>query len=656
MFASGVADFGVYAGRPLPAITALADIRSVAGRAVAHVLRHDPAGMLPADPVTEQILALAIEQQRIAVRVRQRVGTVAPVGAAGTAVGVIAACAVLPSPDVHRAAEALHPLIVTPRGPRAVVTCPSTVDDWGRTTSDVLHAVALAALGPRLRPTDQLRYRTASPNPRQPDTPTAELRAQKVPTLLWPLWAVRLSPADGAYARTVRAALSGALLLAGTRLELADAARLLGSVTSRHRISTTVQLLHATRHWPDIAAALTRLVDYLDTHHVPIDYQRRRQLDYRQLLPPARWQRICRQAGARPGPAIRGQVARRVLFEQLSGMPAHQAPCGSRTATHRYQANITQFPATLTPQLAIGLSQAALAFLHRHGITDEPVAWQPPWSLVDGLDLREPDPEQIDVPALHRLVYIGEISIPTVARRFGVTTAAVHALLLERPAPARPRSSPSDRHPLREVLPRDVFTGYYLEQRLSLAEIDRRVGLNRGSAGRLAREYAIPIRGGTDDTLRIHPALPRDWLFEQYVTCERSLADLAREKRLSKSTVRKWAKIYRIPIQQHRRIRMNIPAAAAAAPPMLRPAITGPNAWQRLHRFAEATRHPTLGQASTALGIQLPVLIGHLNRLEREFGQPLQERAGLRRTASPTTLGRKVTAAVRATRRANPPR
>jgi hypothetical protein len=132
MFASGVADFGLYAGRPLPAITALADVRSVAGRAVAHVLRHDPAGILPTDPVTEQILTLAAEQQRTPTRARQRLGTVAPASAAGTAVGVIAAYAVVLSPDVHQAAEALQPLIVTPRGPRATVTCPSTVDDWGR--------------------------------------------------------------------------------------------------------------------------------------------------------------------------------------------------------------------------------------------------------------------------------------------------------------------------------------------------------------------------------------------------------------------------------------------------------------------------------------------------------------------------------------------
>jgi hypothetical protein len=196
-----------------------------------------------------------------------------------------------------------------------------------------------------------------------------------------------------------------------------------------------------------------------------------------------------------------------------------------------------------------------------------------------------------------------------------------------------------------------MFTRHYLDQHMSLGQIDRLAGFSRGSAGWLAREYAIPVRGGTDDRLRVHPTLPREWLFDQYVTHERSLADLAREKQLSTSTVGHWAKIYRIPIQRHRAIRMNIPAAASAAPPLLRPAITGPSAWQRLHRLAEATRHPTFRQAATALGVQVSALIDHVNRLEREFGEPLLERAGPRRTTRPTAFGRKVISTLRATKR-----
>jgi hypothetical protein len=63
----------------------------------------------------------------------------------------------------------------------------------------------------------------------------------------------------------------------------------------------------------------------------------------------------------------------------------------------------------------------------------------------------------------------------------------------------------------------------YLDQRLSLAQIDHRIGFSKGTAARLAHDYAILIRGGIDDNRRAHPALPRDWLFDQHVTHERGL-------------------------------------------------------------------------------------------------------------------------------------
>src|SRR5207302_2455350 len=129
-----------------------------------------------------------------------------------------------------------------------------------------LHAVQLAALGPRLRPTDQLRYRTASPAPRQPDADaaTTSRRVRTIPALFWAPWTVRISPPKDAHIRILRPVLSAALLLVDTRLNLTDAARRLGSVTNCLNISTILQLLHATPHWPQLAAALVRLVDPLD--------------------------------------------------------------------------------------------------------------------------------------------------------------------------------------------------------------------------------------------------------------------------------------------------------------------------------------------------------------------------------------------------------
>ncbi len=139
MFASGTAEFGVYARQPQPALAALADIRSIAGRVAAHILNPEGgngpqlelAGMLPDDPVTTHLVALARdEHQRNPTRAQKRPGTVAPASAAGVAAGVIAASTVLGRADPRDAAWVVQPLVTVPRGRRAIVITPSNVDDW----------------------------------------------------------------------------------------------------------------------------------------------------------------------------------------------------------------------------------------------------------------------------------------------------------------------------------------------------------------------------------------------------------------------------------------------------------------------------------------------------------------------------------------------
>jgi hypothetical protein len=649
LFESGKADFGVYAADPQPAIAALADIRSIAGRAVAYAATADMTAVLPTDPVTAQLYLLAQqENQRSAARGQVRPGTMASPNAPTTALASTIAFNVLLRPDVQSAAATLAWLTTTRRGTRAQLTHPSTVGDWGRTTTGVLRSVQLAAMSSRLRPNDQLRYRTASPRPRQPDVDPAmaTARLHKIPTLFWPLWTARISPPQGLEVKILRPALSSAVLLVGTRLGLADTAAQLGSATSRYDISKTLQLLQSTRQWPDIAAALNRLMDYLDTHDIPIDYQRRRQLDYRQLLPSSEWQRLCRDAGTSWGSDVRARAARCVLFEQLSGMPSNFAPFDTGTAVRNLGGAMNQFAAVVTPDLARGLQESAADFLARHGIPDEPATWQPPLRLLDGFDLPGVDPDQIDLQRLHQLIRTDQVSTGTAAKRLGTTDLAVHIRLQGQPAPPRPRAQRPTRQPGREVLPREVLAQLYLDEHLSLAQIDKRAGFAQGCAARLAHDYGIPIRGGKDHT---HPTLTRDWIFEQHITCGRSLHDLAREKQMSPSAINRWAHLYDIPIQR-RPIRMNIPAAIAATPALLRPAITGPNAWNRLHRFAEASRHATFTLAATALGIHPSTLIQQTQRLEREFGQPLLEREQHRdrRIMRPTAFGQTIIAAVQA--------
>jgi hypothetical protein len=399
-----------------------------------------------------------------------------------------------------------------------------------------------------------------------------------------------------------------------------------------------------------ISAALLRLVEHLDNHTVPIDYTRRRRLDYRRLLPSAQFQHLCRAAGVRPGPTVRWQVARSILFEQISGTPAHLAGFSAGIDLATLRRNINTFPTTLPPPLAEQLQLAAADFLARNGVRDEPVTWSPPLDLADGLDLPGLDIRQLDLSRLHQLIGAERVGAASARRQLGISKFAVHTMLLRHPAPRAVLDRPTE-ETARELLTPPLLRRYHLDENLTLEQIDRRAGLARGTASRLASEYGIPVRGGKNDPTRSHPALPRAWMLDQYLNHHRSLADLAREKGMAKSTLRHWAKIYHVPIQRHRAARMNIPAAAAAAPPLLRPAITGPNAWQRLHRFADATRHATFRRAAAALGIHSATLIDHVNRLEHEFGQPLLKRSGRRRVMRPTVLGQQVVAAVRATHR-----
>jgi TniQ len=275
---SGHASFGPYATLPQPAMAALSDLRAVASQILAHLPVDDLPRWVPQD------LAGAHLSPDLDGKTQRRTLLwpvfLAPPRAASTAVAVTAALRVLGPADVKRAGIVMRELIETIREDLWQVSTTS-IDRWGRGISPVLRGVYLAALGPSLRASDQLRHRTISSLPARPMTGPGQInrRARKVPALLWPSWAVRLGPPDGAYHRILAPVLSSAVLLAGSRMDLDETATRLGSVTDGRTISRILQLLAGDPCWEAIAAAVTRLAAYLDDHDVPIDYHRRRRLD-----------------------------------------------------------------------------------------------------------------------------------------------------------------------------------------------------------------------------------------------------------------------------------------------------------------------------------------------------------------------------------------
>ncbi len=78
--------------------------------------------------------------------------------------------------------------------------------------------------------------------------------------------------------------------------------------------------------WEITASALTRLADHLDARPYPINYERRRGLDYADLPSVETLAQICRDAGQHPGTGRRLRIARCIVFTQISGTPIEHAP------------------------------------------------------------------------------------------------------------------------------------------------------------------------------------------------------------------------------------------------------------------------------------------------------------------------------------------
>ena len=245
---SGYASFGPYGILPQPAVTALTDLRATAGRILAVLPAGDLSRWIPEDLADAHLNSDHDEENHLRAQVRP--GLMSPARAASAAVAVTAAFRVLGQQDIEQAGIVMRELVEAMREKLWQVSTTS-IDSWGRGTSPVLSGAYLAALGPSLRPSDQLRHRTTSSLPALPATGLAQVnrRARKIPATLWPSWAVRLSPPDGAYPRILAPVLSCVVLLVGNPMELDEVATRLGSVTDGRTISRLLQLLVDDPRW-----------------------------------------------------------------------------------------------------------------------------------------------------------------------------------------------------------------------------------------------------------------------------------------------------------------------------------------------------------------------------------------------------------------------
>ncbi|MFD7131045.1 TniQ family protein [Streptomyces sp. NPDC059894] len=650
------AAFGPYRAVPQSAPAVLADIRALGIRVLSDLPAAALREQMPAD-IAEAHLAIDPVVPRTE-QAADRPGFMSPPRAVDAAVAVTMALGILEQPGVHPAGEALRGLLEAVREEDTQISATS-IDDWGRGISPVLQSVHLAALALSLRPSEHLRYRITTETPRRPTRTTRDIeqRARKIPTMFWPSWTVRLTPPEGIHARVLAPVLAALLLIPDSRTSLDQAAGLVGDVTDGIEISRLLQALDDLPQWPDIVTALDRLADHLDTDDTPIDYGRRRLLDYTGLLPHDRWLEICRGTGTPPGTGRRERVARSQLFRRLSGLPAESVPddLGGLDSAE-FRAMSLRFTALQTPELANALQQEALGFLASHHIHDEPVIWQPPTALLAGLYLPGPNPAHIDLSRLHQLVRERQHPVQHASQVLGTTVEAIRHVLDEHPAPAPPptkntsRATGRIRHQARQIIPAERFTQLYFNERRSLQQIAALTGFSRKVLTELAREYGVPLRDGPQD-YRSRGTVEREWLVEQYVVRRRTLPDLAGEMGMSTANMARWAHAHNIPLRPRgggsHNAALRTADQATAAPIVLREALTSPHAWQRLERFVAALRYPTIGEAAKALGTTQSALTTQITHLERDLGQHLLERAERGRAMKATSFGKRVVAAAR---------
>jgi DNA-binding Xre family transcriptional regulator len=542
---------GVYQIKPQPRINVLSDIRAVAGRILAYATPQELQAFIPDDLHAAHVQAARHRVGRSGIaRAEAKPGLAAPARAAAAAVGVVAALQALEESDIANAGNEIRWIVASSRK-RGSDVFPRNVG-WGKGISPVLTGIQLAALGPMLKPCDQLRYRIGSPLPCHPrdGTSRASLLAQRLPSMLWPVLSLRLA-IPNCHQRYLRGALPIALLLVNSRLTLDEAAHLVDAPIGGQAVSRVLQLLEDHHCWVEIRAALVRIAEYVADQKPPIDYRRRVRLDYTALLPDEVWTQICRHTGTSGSRTIRARIVRCFLFERLSGLPAGNAPFALDDISFR--GKVVDFPRYLTPDLAHALDEHSRDFLAQHGIGGEPPTWGPPAYLLDGLRLPGPDPATVDLTELHRIMAVQRIKLGAAAAHLGTDLHTIRYVLENHPAPlADPapgtRSGSYNRgyRIARAALSRDRLADLYNRQRMSLRDIADSIGVSRQVIARLASDYDIPLRG---PGRHARTTIDRDWLYDQYVNKLRVLPDLAKEVGMSATNMARLAKKHGIPLR-----------------------------------------------------------------------------------------------------------
>lgn len=371
VLAAGSAATGIYAHQPLGVPDFLREL-TVLGQRALRTDRSQVLGRLPADlhPAFDGITLGGVA------------GSYRPVLHAATAAPLAAAagCLVVPvvaSRTVADAGDRLQWLAPAASGRAGAVRGAR----WGGAVSGALRSAQVSSLSAGFSPIEELRFRCASGHPGLPHGNRGVNRS--VPGLLWPEIAAQWAP-DLRERESVRAALSVAVLLVNSPISMPHACALLGGAINAQTVSRILRLLHSRAYWPATAAALVALADALAAAPSPIDYQGRRALPLADLLPPRQWRTLCRTTDTAQRDMPSAAVYRCWLAARLTGFPMRRDVSVSGAACR-------ELPHTLTPELVASLDAVGRRFLENHGLSGEPVVWQPTIpTVVSGVLIESP--------------------------------------------------------------------------------------------------------------------------------------------------------------------------------------------------------------------------------------------------------------------------
>ena len=524
------------------------------------------------------------------------------------AAGISTALDILRCSSLDDAADQLHPLLARGRSGRQSA---DTGDLMTHNRNPMLNAVTVRALSKGMSPTDQLRYRAHTPLPRSPQKLPAAM-FHSIPTCLWNDWAIRMLPTSRATygdRESARAALSMLLITVGNRTSEADIAQRLGlgrfgQKWARNEAIRIAALLKRHALWANVAVALTRLLDYLAEQPPPIDYARRRRLDYRKMLSDNEWAPIF---GATDfgclDRAHTGQQIRTWLFERVSTLPAALAPGTGKLDRKREAVEL------LAPPISGRLDQIALQFLKQRRVIDEPLTWSPPLSLVADLELPGLDVDSLSIQDVHPLILQRSLSIGEAATRLAVEPLVVRHLLertplprpvcrgQKRPAPQtqleRAREGLSTEELVRlhhhekwtiaaiahhvgvgktvlkqlavergvEVVPAPALrrkadsarlVHEHIDKGRTLKDIAHETGVNRKLLSSMLKEQGVPVRPGPT-TRRQAPSITKEWIRREHIAKGCTLTDMALEAGMSRKRLSRIFAELGVPVLQHRR-------------------------------------------------------------------------------------------------------